>query len=45
MLHEAADRVLPDRQLRDRPRLAATHEATLEVVPLDLLKKYAIDLS
>ena len=26
-------------------RLAATHEATLEVVPLELLKKYAIDLS
>jgi len=22
-----------------------THEATLEIVPLDLLKKYAIDLS
>jgi uncharacterized protein (DUF2237 family) len=28
-----------------RVRLTATHEATLEVVPLDLLKKYAIDLS
>jgi len=28
-----------------RVRLAATHEATLEVVPLDLLKKYADDLS
>jgi uncharacterized protein (DUF2237 family) len=26
-------------------RLAATHEATLEVVPLDLLKKFALDLS
>jgi uncharacterized protein (DUF2237 family) len=26
-------------------RLAATHEATLDIVPLDLLKKYAIDLS
>jgi uncharacterized protein (DUF2237 family) len=28
-----------------RVRLAATHEATLDIVPLDLLKKYAIDLS
>ena len=28
-----------------RVRLTATHEATLEIVPLDLLKKYAIDLS
>jgi len=28
-----------------RIRLTATHEATLEIVPLDLLKKYAIDLS
>ena len=28
-----------------RVRLAATHEATLEIVPLELLKKYAIDLS
>ena len=109
MLHEADDRVLPQRQLRDRPRgfrrahglrpgrcrvsrvlesrrqrsvdpgpaagfsglkpgdcwclcaarwkeafeagkapkvrLAATHEATLEIVPLDLLKKHALDLS
>jgi hypothetical protein len=26
-------------------RLTGTHEATLEIVPLDLLKKYAIDLS
>ena len=26
-------------------RLAATHEATLEIVPLDLLKKHALDLS
>jgi hypothetical protein len=26
-------------------RLAGTHEATLDIVPLDLLKKYAIDLS
>jgi len=26
-------------------RLTATHEATLEVVPLELLKRYAIDLS
>jgi uncharacterized protein (DUF2237 family) len=26
-------------------RLAATHEATLEIVPLALLKKHAIDLS
>ena len=26
-------------------KLTATHEATLEVVPLDLLKRYAIDLS
>ena len=26
-------------------KLMGTHEATLEVVPLDLLKKYAIDLS
>jgi hypothetical protein len=25
--------------------LTGTHEATLEIVPLDLLKKYAIDLS
>jgi uncharacterized protein (DUF2237 family) len=28
-----------------RIRLAATHEATLEIVPLDTLKKFAIDLS
>ncbi|HVC51165.1 MAG TPA: DUF2237 domain-containing protein [Stellaceae bacterium] len=28
-----------------RVRLTATHEATLEIVPLDLLKKYALDLS
>jgi uncharacterized protein (DUF2237 family) len=26
-------------------RLMATHEATLQIVPLELLKKYAIDLS
>jgi uncharacterized protein (DUF2237 family) len=26
-------------------RLTATHEATLEIVPLDLLKKHALDLS
>ena len=26
-------------------RLAATHEATLEVVPLETLKRHAIDLS
>jgi uncharacterized protein (DUF2237 family) len=26
-------------------RLVATHEATLEIVPLDLLKKHALDLS
>jgi uncharacterized protein (DUF2237 family) len=26
-------------------RLAATHEATLQIVPLDLLKKHALDLS
>lgn len=26
-------------------RLTATHEATLEVVPLEVLKRYAIDLS
>jgi uncharacterized protein (DUF2237 family) len=26
-------------------RLAATHEATLEVVPLELLKRHAIDLT
>jgi uncharacterized protein (DUF2237 family) len=26
-------------------KLMGTHEATLEIVPLDLLKKYAIDLS
>jgi uncharacterized protein len=26
-------------------RLTATHEATLEVVPLEVLKPYAIDLS
>ena len=26
-------------------RLTATHEATLEVIPLDVLKRYAIDLS
>jgi uncharacterized protein len=26
-------------------RLTATHEATLELVPLDLLKKHAIDVS
>ena len=26
-------------------RLTATHEATLELVPLQLLKKYALDLS
>jgi uncharacterized protein (DUF2237 family) len=28
-----------------RIRLAATHEATLDIVPLDTLKKYAIDIS
>ncbi len=28
-----------------RVRLAATHEETLQIVPLELLKKYAIDLS
>jgi len=28
-----------------RIRLTATHEATLEIVPLDTLKKYALDLS
>jgi uncharacterized protein (DUF2237 family) len=28
-----------------RVRLTATHEATLEIVPLELLKRYAIDLS
>jgi uncharacterized protein len=28
-----------------RVRLTATHEATLELVPLDTLKKYALDLS
>ena len=28
-----------------RIRLAATHEATLEIVPLDTLKKYALDIS
>ena len=28
-----------------RVRLAATHEETLQIVPLDVLKKYAIDLS
>jgi uncharacterized protein len=28
-----------------RIRLAATHEATLEIVPLDTLKKFALDLS
>ena len=28
-----------------RVRLAATHEATLELVPLDLLKKHALDVS
>ena len=28
-----------------RIRLAATHEATLDIVPLDALKKYALDLS
>jgi uncharacterized protein (DUF2237 family) len=28
-----------------RIRLAATHEATLEIVPLETLKKYALDLS
>jgi uncharacterized protein (DUF2237 family) len=26
-------------------RLAATHEATLEIVPLDLLKQRALDIS
>jgi uncharacterized protein (DUF2237 family) len=26
-------------------RLMATHEATLDLVPLDILKRYAIDLS
>ena len=26
-------------------RLAATHQATLDIVPLDVLKKYALDLS
>ena len=35
------------RRLKDGvlKRLAATHEATLEIVPLDLLKKHALDLS
>ena len=28
-----------------RVRLAATHEATLDIVPLDMLKKCAIDIS
>ena len=28
-----------------RVRLTGTHEATLEIVPLDLLKKHALDLS
>ena len=28
-----------------RVRLAATHEATLDIVPLDMLKKYALDIS
>ena len=28
-----------------RIRLAATHEATLDIVPLDTLKKFALDLS
>ena len=28
-----------------RVRLAATHEATLEIVPLDTLKKHALDIS
>ena len=28
-----------------RVRLAATHEATLEIVPFDTLKKYALDIS
>lgn len=28
-----------------RVRLAATHEATLDIVPLDALKQYALDLS
>lgn len=28
-----------------RVRLAATHEATLDIVPLDTLKKYALDIS
>ena len=28
-----------------RIRLQATHEATLEIVPLDALKKYALDIS
>jgi uncharacterized protein (DUF2237 family) len=28
-----------------RVRLTATHETTLEVVPLEVLKRYAIDLS
>jgi len=28
-----------------RIRLAATHEATLEIVPFDTLKKYALDIS
>jgi uncharacterized protein len=28
-----------------RIRLAATHEATLDIVPLDTLKKYALDIS
>ena len=28
-----------------RIRLTATHEATLDVVPLDVLKRHAIDLS
>jgi uncharacterized protein (DUF2237 family) len=28
-----------------RIRLAATHEATLDIVPFDTLKKYALDIS
>jgi hypothetical protein len=28
-----------------RIRLTATHEATLEIVPLDMLKKHALDIS
>jgi uncharacterized protein len=28
-----------------RIRLGATHQATLDIVPLDILKKHAIDIS